>query len=85
LLFLIDTNVFSDLMEEQPGVTARLKAVATPDIICTCVIVRGEVYYGISRLPMGKRRDALQLRADGLFKSIICEAIHPTAADRYAA
>ena len=85
MLFLIDTNVFSDLMEEQPSVTSRLKAVAPPDTICTCAIVRGEVYYGISRLPAGKRRDSLRLRADGLFKSIMCEAIPPTAADRYAA
>ena len=84
MVFLIDTNVFSDLMEEQPTVIAKLAAITPEDRICICAIVRGEILYGISRLPAGKRRETLQSRADGLFGSIVCQPISDRVADRYA-
>jgi tRNA(fMet)-specific endonuclease VapC len=84
LLFLIDTNVFSDLMEDSPRVTAKLAAVASGDRVCTSAIVRGEILYGIVRLSPGKKRDSLQIRADGLFGFISCQPISEGVADRYA-
>jgi predicted nucleic acid-binding protein len=85
LLFLIDTNAFSDLMAEQVFVSARLAAISTTDKVCTSVIVRGEIFYGISRLTAGKRREGLQRRAEGLFVTITCQPISEAIADRYAA
>ncbi len=84
MLFLIDTNVVSDLMAEQPKVTAMVKAATSGDRVCTCAIVRGEVLYGISRLPAGKKRDSLQARAEEILGSIICQPISVNAADHYS-
>jgi tRNA(fMet)-specific endonuclease VapC len=84
LLFLIDTNVFSDLMEDSPRVSAKLAAVASADRVCTSAIVRGEILYGIMRLSPGRQRASLQTRADGLFGFISCQPISEGVADRYA-
>jgi predicted nucleic acid-binding protein len=84
LLFLIDTNAFSDLMAEQPRVAAKLAALPQVDRVCITTTVRGEILYGISRLPAGKRRDSLQARAQVIFGSVPCEPLTSRAADHYA-
>ena len=47
-------------------------------------VVRGEILYGIVRLPRGKRRAELKSKADKLFASILCEGILEPAGDHYA-
>jgi len=47
-------------------------------------VVRGEILYGIARLPLGKRRTDLQSKADTLFASLPCEDIAEAAGDHYA-
>jgi predicted nucleic acid-binding protein len=84
MLFLLDTNAFSDLMREHPQIDARLAALAPTDRIIICSIVKGEILYGIERLPQGKRRQELSAKAVKLFTTIPCEPVPETAGDYYA-
>ena len=84
MIFLLDTNAFSELMRERPTAEARMAALATEDRVIICPVVRGEILYGIVRLPQGKRRDDLKSKADKLFASLLCEPILEPAGDHYA-
>ena len=61
--YLLDTNAFGDLMREHPKLTAWAATVTAADRMLICPIVHGEVLYGIHRLPVGKKRHALETRA----------------------
>jgi predicted nucleic acid-binding protein len=54
------------------------------DKVCTCVITRGEVLFGIERLAAGRRRTEPEGKASRLFTVIPCEAIPVAAGDGYA-
>ncbi len=84
MIYLLDTNAFSDLMREHPKMDAHLAGVSGTDRVVICTIVRGEVRYGIGRLPVGKRRQELQAKANRLFAVIPCEPVSESAADHYA-
>ena len=84
MTFLLDTNAFSDLMREHLKVKARLASIVTPDRVTICSIVRGEIRYGIERLPQGKRQQELETKAAGLFAAIPCEPVPEAAGDQYA-
>lgn len=84
MIYLLDTNAISDLMRQNPQITARLGATAVSDRVVTSVIVRGEILHGLLRMPAGKRKDSLQLKAEALFASIPCEGVQETAAAHYA-
>ena len=84
-MIIIDTNVVSDLMRGgSPSVLSWLSTVADLDIHTT-VITRSEIRYGVARLPVGRRRDDLQRRADALFADIADRTLpfDAAAADRY--
>jgi tRNA(fMet)-specific endonuclease VapC len=55
------------------------------DRVVVCTIVRGEVLYGVARLPESKRRSELARKASTLFDAIICEPVPANAAEHYAA
>ena len=82
--FLLDTNAFSDLMREHPKVDAHLASLSSTDRVAICTVVRGEIRYGIERLPHGKRRQALEAKATHLFSALPCEPVPETAGDHYA-
>lgn len=83
--FLFDTTAFSDLMREHPGLDAHLATISpTDDRIVICSVVRGEILYGIGRLPEGKRREELEVKAAKIFKILPCEPIPEEAGDYYA-
>ena len=84
MIFLLDTNAFSDLMRDHPKVDARLSSLAETDQVVICSIVRGEICYGIERLPNGKRRQTLEAKAGHLFTVIPCEPVPEAAGDHYA-
>ena len=84
MIYLLDTNAISDLMRENPQITARLRASSGSDRVVTSVIVRGEILHGLLRMPAGKRKDLLQVKAVALFASIPCEAVPEPAATHYA-
>lgn len=82
--FLLDTTAFSDLMREHPKLNARLATVALTDQVLICTMVRGEIQYGIERLPAGKRRHDLETKAFNLFNVLPCEPVPEKAGDYYA-
>jgi tRNA(fMet)-specific endonuclease VapC len=84
MVYLLDTNAVSDLMRENPQITARLRAAAGPDRVINSVIVRGEILHGLLRMPTGNRKDLLERKAAALFASIPCEGVAESAATHYA-
>ena len=62
--FLLDTNVISEFKkrgEPDPLVNARLER-TDPDLLWASVLSFGEIFRGIERLPVGKRRAELEQR-----------------------
>jgi len=49
-----------------------------------CTITRGEILFGLERLPPGRRRTELEGKAGNLFAVLPCEPIPSAAGDRYA-
>lgn len=84
MLFLLDTNAFSDLMREHPKIDAHLASLTPADRAVICSVVRGEIRYGIERLPQGKRRQELGVKAAELFAILPCESVPEAAGDHYA-
>src|SRR5260370_27395362 len=68
-------------MADHPKVKARLSL--QPGQVITCAIVRGEIRYGLERLPAGKRRANLETKASAVFTTLPIEPITPAAADIY--
>lgn len=84
MTFLLDTTAFSDLMREHPKVDARLASVSSTHRVAICSVIRGEIRYGIERLPQGKRRQELENKAAKLFAILPCEVVPEAAGDHYA-
>jgi toxin FitB len=84
VIFLLDTNAISALMREDPRISAWLASLNPDDRVITCSIARGEILFGLARLPEGQRRTLLQSKAESVFSSLPCEAVPPDAGDRYA-
>ena len=84
MIFLLDTNAFSDLMRKHSKLDARMSSLAPADRVVICPVVRGEVRYGIEQLPQSKRRQDLETQAGPLFAVIPCEPIPEAAGDHYA-
>ncbi len=84
MLFLLDTNAFSDLMREHPKLDTRLATLPSTDRVVICSVVRGEIRYGIERLPQSKRRQELETKATKLFAVLPCEPVLEAAGDHYA-
>ncbi len=84
MIFLLDTTALSDLMREHPRVLQRLAESAVTDRVVICSIVRGEILFGIERLPQGNRRASLARKAAQLLMALSCEPVPGLAADQYA-
>ncbi len=82
--YLLDTSTCSLLMKDNPKVKGRLNSLTESDYPFTCSIVKGEILFGIARLPAGKRRQNLQQKANELFAVIPCEPISESVSESYA-
>jgi tRNA(fMet)-specific endonuclease VapC len=80
----LDTNAFSDLMREHPKVDAHLASASPAERVMICSVVRGEIRYGIERLPPGRRRQELEAKATKLFAILPCQPVPEAAGDHYA-
>jgi len=72
-------------MRRDAQVRARVAALTVADRVVICTITRGEILYGLARLPEGKRRSALEAETMSLFGQSVCLAVPKAAADQYAA
>lgn len=84
MIFLLDTNAFSDVMRKHSKLDARMSSLAPADRVVICPVVRGEIRYGIEQLAQSRRRQDLENQAAPLFAVIPCEPIPETAGDYYA-
>jgi predicted nucleic acid-binding protein len=80
----LDTNAFSDLMREHPKVDSHLASAPPAERVMICSVVRGEIRYGIERLPQGRRRQELEAKATKLFAILPCQPVPEAAGDHYA-
>ena len=71
-------------MRRGARIRARISALAPTDRAVICTITRGEVLYGLERLPHGKRRSDLETEAMHLFAQLACLSVPEAAGDRYA-
>ncbi len=78
---LLDTNAVSDLMRDDPKLKARMGS--HPDPVVTSVVAVGEIRYGLSRLPAGKKRRDLEARAQAILALLPIEAVTQPVADVY--
>lgn len=78
---LLDTNAVSDLMRDHPRVKARLGQCVDP--IATSVVVVGEIHYGLSRLPVGKKRADLETRAHAILSAVRVDPVSESVAVAY--
>ena len=84
MTYLLDTTAVSALMRREPNIRARVGTIAPTDRAMVCTITRGEVLYGLVRLPQGKRRSDLEVEAGHLFAQLPCVSVPEAAAERYA-
>src|SRR5271163_41982 len=83
--YLLDTNAISDLMRAVPRIGTWMAGLNQDDRVVTCAIVRGEILFGIARLPPGRRRTELEETGRQFLAAIPCEPIPERAGDYYAA
>ena len=84
MTYLLDTNAISDLMRGAPRMENWMAGLDQADRVVTCTIVRGEIIFGIARLPLGKRRAELEETGHQFLAALRCEPIPERAADFYA-
>jgi predicted nucleic acid-binding protein len=84
MLYLLDTTAVSELIREHPKLDQRLALLTAADQLCICTTVRGEILFGVERLPPGRRRDELYAKAVTMLAKLRCEAIVPGMADIFA-
>lgn len=71
-------------MREHPKVDSHLASLSAGDRAVICSVVRGEIRYGVERLPDSKRRQELEVKAAKLFTVLPCEPVPEAAGDYYA-
>lgn len=85
LIYLLDTNTITALMKAAPRIETWMAGLSQTDRVVTCTIVRGEILFGIARLPKGRRRTELEETGHQFLAALRCEPIPESAADLYAA
>lgn len=81
--YLLDTTTLSFLMERHERVLAHVTSTESSHQIRICTIVRGEIRYGLERMPHGRRRRHMEATAANLFARIPCDPIPEAAGDIY--
>lgn len=82
--YLLDTNTLSRLIGRDPKITARFAGIGAGNEAVTCTIVRGEMLWGIERLPRGRRREELSRVFVDLIKDVKSIPVPDAAAEYYA-
>jgi hypothetical protein len=67
-MWILDTNVVSELVATRPSVDVVARIGALPEnAVFTTAITEAELFYGIERLPAGRRRDHLRAAIEAIF------------------
>ena len=84
MIYLLDTSAVSDLMRADPRIENWIAGLDSADRVVTCTIVQGEILFGISRLPPGRRRTDLEETGHRFLSAFRCEPVPERAAGIYA-
>jgi predicted nucleic acid-binding protein len=84
VIYLLDTNAISDLMRASLRIEDWIAKLDRDDHVVTCTIVRGEILFGIGRLPAGRRRTELEETGHRFLGAFRCAPIPERAAGFYA-
>jgi predicted nucleic acid-binding protein len=82
--YLLDTSTISLMVRRDPAVTSKAASLARDNQLLMPTIVRGEILYGLDRLPEGDKKRQLSREIFGLFATFPCISIPPAAGDHYA-
>lgn len=85
MIYFLDTSTIRQLVRGERAAVARLTTLAKSDRLLTNTVVRGELLFGIQRLPHGSRRDALQEKVEAVLAGVECVPLDPAVAPEYAA
>jgi hypothetical protein len=67
-MWLLDTNVVSEMVALKPSTHVMSRIGDLPhDALFTTTITEAEIFYGIERLPAGRRRNDLRAAMEGAF------------------
>ena len=80
MIFLLDTNAFGDLLRGQ----SQMTSLPGDSEVVTCVIVVGEILYGLEKMQPGKRRRQLVESYEKLFEVIPWVPVPDQAVSHYA-
>ena len=87
-MYVLDTNVISEVMKEEPDVAVAAWLRACPvEAAFTTTICQSEILYGVRRLPDSRRRYRLNAAAEAMFAESFGDRILPfdvAAASAYA-
>ena len=78
--YLLDTNIFSDLIRKPAGTVAGRIADVGEDAICTSIVVAAELRYGAAK----SRSQRLSERVDLLLSAVEILPLEPPVDRRYA-
>jgi tRNA(fMet)-specific endonuclease VapC len=84
MIYLLDSNIISYLVQENETVGEHLDQLGSADRVVICTIVRGEVLYGVQRMSAGKRKDEITEKLSNILTGFRCEPLPEGVADRYA-
>ena len=82
--YMLDSNTLSAIMERQPRALSRLDMALESDWVIICPVVRGEILFGLERMPPGQKRRAAEAEASAAFGFVECVSLPEHAADIYA-
>lgn len=80
-LYLLDTNIISDLVRNPQGAAAGRVMACPPADLCTSIIVAAELRYGVLRRGSARLTEAVE----AVLARLSIRALEPPADARYAA
>ena len=81
-MIVLDTNVLSEVMRPVPAAEVlHWFARHAASSLYTTTITQAEILYGLELMPKGKRRSALQSRADEMFQEDFADRVLPFDTD----
>jgi len=81
-MFLLDTNILSAAMSSRPAPEVANWMTRQPaDLLFTAAVCQAEILSGITVLPKGRRREALEMAALSMFREDFAGRILPFDSD----
>ncbi len=77
-MWILDTNVVSELVAIKPTVDVVGRISQLPqNAVYTTAVTEAEIFYGIERLPTGRRRDHLRTAIEAIFSEDFAGRVLP--------